>query len=51
MRFWTIVLACVLFVFAGKMQYEDALAEQEMYCDMVKNNYWPDFKNGEIDCD
>lgn len=47
----TILMACILFVWAGKMQYEDMLAEQKHYCAMVAEGYWPEFKKGEIDCE
>lgn len=50
MRFLTIVLACVLFVFAGKMQYEDVLAEEAHYCAMVAEGYWPAYDET-IDCE
>lgn len=50
MRFLAIVLACLLFLIAGKLQYEDSLAEEKHYCAMVAEGYWPDF-NKEINCD
>ena len=32
-----------LFGLAGAMDYEDQQAEQERYCEMVKEGFWPDF--------
>lgn len=32
------------FGFAGQMDYEDALAQQALYCDNVKSGVWPDYE-------
>ncbi len=32
------------FGFAGQMDYEDAKAEEALYCDNVKSGVWPDYE-------
>lgn len=32
------------FGFAGQMDYEDAEAQQALYCDNVKSGVWPDYE-------
>ena len=42
-----IILALVLLALygiVGAMDAEDAQAEQEHYCEMVKAGYWPDYQ-------
>lgn len=34
----------VLFGIVGRMDYEDALAQQRLYCDNVANGVWPDYE-------
>lgn len=36
------------FGFVSNSDYEDAKAQQSHYCQMVKNNTWPDY-NGTFD--
>lgn len=33
-----------LFGLAGAMDYEDQQAEQENYCEMVREGLWPDYR-------
>lgn len=32
------------FGFVGAMDYEDAIAAQQFYCDNVKSGLWPDYE-------
>ena len=34
----------LLFGLAGHMDYEDQQAEQEHYCEMVRERLWPDYR-------
>ena len=38
------LVAQCLFMAVSTMDYEDELAERELYCDMVKEGKWPDYK-------
>lgn len=38
------LVALCLFMAVSTMDYEDELAERELYCDMVKEGKWPDYK-------
>lgn len=46
--FWKAValLAGLLLVFglAGNWDYEDAVRQDQEYCDMVKHGLWPDYR-------
>lgn len=37
------------FAFVNQMDYEDAIAEEQHYCDMVREGHWPHY-NRDIDC-
>ena len=37
--------------FVGSMDYEDAVAEDEHYTDMVCAGHWPDYDNRNPDCE
>lgn len=39
----------IAFGIAGRMDYEDALAESEHYCAMVNEGTWPNYKNQECE--
>lgn len=42
-----IIVALVLlalFGIVGAIDYEDAKAEEERYCEMVKAGHWPDYR-------
>ena len=40
------------FLAVGTMDYEDELAERELYCDMVNEGRWPDYKGiAEQECE
>mgnify|MGYP006207382395 FL=1 len=39
----------VAFGIVNQMDYEDAIAEEQHYCDMVREGHWPAYKP-EIDC-
>jgi hypothetical protein len=43
------VFLIVAFMFVNQMDYEDAIAEEQHYCDMVREGHWPAYKP-EIDC-
>ena len=43
-RMALISVALFLFLAVSTMDYEDELAERELYCDMVKEGKWPDYK-------
>jgi len=46
------LVALCLFLAVSKMDYEDELAERELYCDMVKEGKWPDYKGiAERECE
>lgn len=44
---WLFLLAAFLIV--NQMDYEDAIAEEQRYCDMVRDGHWPHY-NKDIDC-
>ena len=46
-------VAVVLFGLVGNADYEDALAQEAHYVEMVCSGHWPDFENllAEGDCD
>ncbi len=44
---WLLLLAA--FAIVNQMDYEDAIAEEQHYCDMVREGHWPAYKP-EIDC-
>lgn len=37
------------FMFVNEMDYQDAIKEEQHYCDMVREGHWPAYKP-EIDC-
>lgn len=37
------------FMFVNEMDYQDAIKEEQHYCDMVREGHWPEYKP-EIDC-
>ena len=37
-----------LLFWLGTMDYEDAMAEEDHYCDMVNEGAWPNYR--EVDC-
>jgi len=37
------------FGIVGQMDYEDAIKEEQHYCDMVRDGHWPHY-NKDIDC-
>jgi hypothetical protein len=43
------LLLIVAFGIVGQMDYEDAIEQDQHYCDMVREGHWPNFKP-EIDC-
>ena len=45
-----VVLALLLLGFAGNMDYEDELAEQAFYEEMVCLGHWPDYQNLGVVC-
>jgi len=46
------LVALCLFLAVSTMDYEDELAERELYCDMVKEGKWPDYKGiAERECE
>lgn len=41
-----------LLALASEMSYQDEIAEREVYCDMVKEGKWPDYKDiAERECE
>lgn len=38
------LLACTLLGLVGTMDYQDAQADQDEYCDMVASGAWPDYR-------
>lgn len=40
----TVVVFVLLFGVVGRMDYEDAVAEEALYCSNVKNGTWPDYE-------
>ena len=56
MKVWTKIAFGMIFLCGfgtvGTMDYEDELAERELYCDMVKEGKWPDYKGiAERECE
>lgn len=45
-----VVLALLLLGFVSNMDYEDELAEQAFYEEMVCLGHWPDYKNLGVVC-
>lgn len=45
-----VVLALLMLGFVGNMDYEDELAEQAFYEEMVCLGHWPDYKNLGVVC-
>ena len=43
------LLLIVAFGIVGQMDYEDAVKEEQRYCDMVRDGHWPHY-NKDIDC-
>jgi len=39
-----VLAATVLFLTASSLDYEDAVADAQFYCEQVKSKSWPDFK-------
>lgn len=46
-----IMTAIALSGFVGEMDYQDALAEEAHYTNMVCAGHWPDYKNLGISCE
>lgn len=44
---WLLLLAA--FAIVNQMDYEDAIKEEQHYCDMVREGHWPAYKP-DIDC-
>jgi len=44
-----VIFVVMAFGIVGHMDYEDAIAQDQHYCDMVREGHWPNFKP-EIDC-
>ena len=44
---WLLLLAA--FAIVNQMDYEDAIEQEQHYCDMVREGHWPAYKP-EIDC-
>ena len=44
-----IIMALVMGI-VGSMVMEDEQKAQEQYCQMVADGLWPDYRDGEIDC-
>ena len=44
-------LAAILAIFGlvGEQDYQDAVAEEQHYCEMVKAGYWPAYREG-VEC-
>lgn len=40
----------LMFIFANSMAFNDEIASDSHYCEMVKSGYWGDY-NKEISCD
>ena len=38
-----VVVFWLLFGVVGRLDYEDAVAEEALYCSNVKNGIWPDY--------
>ncbi len=41
----------IIFGFVGSMDYEDAIAVEEHYSEMVCSGHWPDYKNQNPTCE
>ena len=39
-----ILAATILFLTASSLDYEDAVADAQFYCEQVQSKSWPDFK-------
>jgi hypothetical protein len=38
-----IMIVTVMLMYVGNAEYEDEKAEEETYCQMVKEGFWPDY--------
>ena len=45
-----LLITVLLFGFVGEADYEDVLAEEAFYIEMVCKGKWPDYKNLEPSC-
>ena len=45
-----LLITVLLFGFVGDADYEDVLAEEAFYIEMVCEGKWPDYKNLEPSC-
>lgn len=44
-----LVAIMVIFGLVGNQDYEDAVADEQHYCAMVKAGYWPAYREG-VEC-
>lgn len=44
----TIILLAAALGVVGTLSYEDAVNDENNYCSMVNDGYWPNYKN--LDC-
>lgn len=44
-----LVALVVLFGIVGRMDYDDAVKDEQHYCEMVKAGAWPAYRDG-VDC-
>jgi hypothetical protein len=40
-----IMIVTVMLMYVGQADYEAEQAEEETYCQMVKEGFWPDYQN------
>lgn len=40
---WYLVLILLVMGWIGNMDFEDAVSQQNHYCNMVSEGYWPDY--------
>ena len=45
----TAFFVIIAFGIVGQMDYEDAIKEEQHYCDMVREGHWPKYKT-DVDC-
>ena len=45
------VIFALILGLIGSMDVEDEKVQQDQYCEMVEKGLWPEYREGEIDCE
>jgi len=56
-RYWNIILGgfallslLAIYCMAGEMDYQDALTQERITCEMVERGIWPEWQARNLDC-